>query len=60
MNQAVALPDALTMPLADIDVSDPRLLEQDAATAGFSVGTTVSTTVTDPWTFHVGRPTDAR
>ena len=37
-----------------------RLLEQDAATAGFSVGTTVSTTVTDPWTFHVGRPTDAR
>jgi hypothetical protein len=24
------------------------------------VGTTVSTTVTDPWTFHVGRPTDAR
>ena len=37
-----------------------RLLEQDAAAAGFSVGTTVSTTVTDPWTFHVGRPTDAR
>ncbi len=30
MNQAVALPDALTMPLAEIDVSDPRLLEQDA------------------------------
>jgi dinuclear metal center YbgI/SA1388 family protein len=37
-----------------------RLLEQDAAAAGFSVGTTVSTTVTDPWTFHVGRPIDAR
>jgi dinuclear metal center YbgI/SA1388 family protein len=37
-----------------------RLLEQDAAAAGFSVGTTVSTTITDPWTFHVGRPTDAR
>jgi hypothetical protein len=37
-----------------------RMLEQDAAAAGFSVGTTVSTTVTDPWTFHVGRPTDAR
>ncbi len=37
-----------------------RLLEQDAAAAGYSVGTTVSTTVTDPWTFHVGRPTDAR
>ena len=37
-----------------------RLFEQDAAAAGFSVGTTVSTTVTDPWTFHVGRPTDAR
>jgi dinuclear metal center YbgI/SA1388 family protein len=37
-----------------------RLLEQDAAAAGFSVGTTVSTTVTDPWTFHVGRPADAR
>lgn len=30
MNQAVELPDALTLPLADIDVSDPRLLEQDA------------------------------
>ena len=30
MNQAVELPDALTMPLAEIDVSDPRLLEQDA------------------------------
>lgn len=30
MNQAVGLPDALTMPLAQIDVSDPRLLEQDA------------------------------
>ena len=37
-----------------------RLLEQDAASAGYSLGTTVSTTVTDPWTFHVGRPTDAR
>jgi dinuclear metal center YbgI/SA1388 family protein len=37
-----------------------RLLEQDAAAAGFALGTTVSTTVTDPWTFHVGRPTDAR
>jgi dinuclear metal center YbgI/SA1388 family protein len=33
-----------------------RLLEQDAAAAGFALGTTVSTTVTDPWTFHVGRP----
>jgi cytochrome P450 len=30
MNQAVELPDALTVPLADMDVSDPRLLEQDA------------------------------
>tara|TARA_R110001599_G_scaffold65838_2_gene185805 strand:- start:57233 stop:58474 length:1242 start_codon:yes stop_codon:yes gene_type:complete len=30
MNKAVELPDALTMPLEDIDVSDPRLLEQDA------------------------------
>ena len=30
MNQALDLPDALTMPLEDIDVSDPRLLEQDA------------------------------
>ncbi len=30
MNQAIEFPDALTMPLADIDVSDPRLLEQDA------------------------------
>jgi cytochrome P450 len=30
MNQAVELPDALTIPLADMDVSDPRLLEQDA------------------------------
>ena len=32
MNEAVTLPlpDALTMPLSDIDVSDPRLLEQDA------------------------------
>ncbi len=37
-----------------------RLLEQDAAGAGFSVGTTVSTTITDPWTFHVGRSADAR
>jgi dinuclear metal center YbgI/SA1388 family protein len=33
-----------------------RLLEQDAAAAGLALGTTVSTTVTDPWTFHVGRP----
>ncbi|HEX6886573.1 MAG TPA: Nif3-like dinuclear metal center hexameric protein [Candidatus Nanopelagicales bacterium] len=33
-----------------------RLLEQDAAAAGFALSTTVSTTVTDPWTFHVGRP----
>ena len=30
MNQAIELPDALTMSLADIDVSDPRLLQQDA------------------------------
>jgi cytochrome P450 len=30
MSQALELPDALTMPLEDIDVSDPRLLEQDA------------------------------
>lgn len=30
MNQALELPDALTMPLEDIDVSDPRLLELDA------------------------------
>jgi len=37
-----------------------RLLEQDAAAAGFSLSTTVSTTVTDPWSFHVGRPIDAR
>ena len=37
-----------------------RLLEQDAAAAGFALSTTVSTTVTDPWSFHVGRPTDAR
>jgi cytochrome P450 len=29
MNQTLDLPDALTMPLEDIDVSDPRLLEQD-------------------------------
>ncbi len=37
-----------------------RMLEQDAAVAGYALGTTVSTTVTDPWTFHVGRPSDAR
>ena len=37
-----------------------RLLEQDAGAAGLAVRTTVSTTVTDPWTFHVGRPIDAR
>lgn len=37
-----------------------RRLEQDAAAGGFALGTTVSTTVTDPWTFHVGRSTDAR
>lgn len=37
-----------------------RLLEQDAAAAGFALSTTVSTTVTDPWTFHVERPIDAR
>jgi dinuclear metal center YbgI/SA1388 family protein len=37
-----------------------RLLEQDAAAAGLALGTTVSTTVTDPWSFHVGRPSDAR
>jgi len=30
MNIAETLPDALTMPLAEIDVSDPRLFEQDA------------------------------
>lgn len=30
MNQAEQLPDAASMALADIDVSDPRLLEQDA------------------------------
>ena len=30
MNQALELPDASTIPLAEIDVSDPRLLEQDA------------------------------
>jgi len=30
MNQALELPDALTMPLEDINVSDPRLLELDA------------------------------
>ena len=33
-----------------------RLLEQDAAAAGLTLATTVSTIVTDPWTFHVGRP----
>lgn len=37
-----------------------RLLEQDAAAAGLVLTTTVSTTVTDPWTFHVGRPSNAR
>jgi hypothetical protein len=37
-----------------------RLLEQDAARAGLALTTTVSTTVTDPWTFHVGRPSNAR
>jgi dinuclear metal center YbgI/SA1388 family protein len=37
-----------------------RLLEQDAAAAGYVLSTTVSTTVTDPWSFHVGRSTDAR
>ncbi|MGB7982370.1 MAG: Nif3-like dinuclear metal center hexameric protein [Candidatus Nanopelagicales bacterium] len=37
-----------------------RLLEQDASAAGLALSTTVSTTVTDPWTFHVGRPIDAR
>jgi dinuclear metal center YbgI/SA1388 family protein len=37
-----------------------RLLEQDAAAAGLSVATTVSTTVTDPWTFRVGRVSNAR
>jgi dinuclear metal center YbgI/SA1388 family protein len=37
-----------------------RLLEQDAAAAGLGLATTVSTTVTDPWTFHVGRPSHAR
>lgn len=37
-----------------------RLLEQDAAAAGFRMGTTVSITVTDPWSFHVGRGSDAR
>ena len=30
MNIAEKLPDALTMPLDEIDVSDPRMLEQDA------------------------------
>jgi cytochrome P450 len=30
MNQAEILPDALTTPLTEIDVSDPRLFEQDA------------------------------
>ncbi len=37
-----------------------RLLEQDAAAAGLTLATTVSTIVTDPWTFHVGRPSNAR
>jgi putative NIF3 family GTP cyclohydrolase 1 type 2 len=37
-----------------------RLLERDAAAHGLELATTVSTTVTDPWTFHVGRPSDAR
>ncbi len=37
-----------------------RRLEQDAGAAGLTLSTTVSTTVTDPWTFHVGRPIDAR
>jgi cytochrome P450 len=36
MNKAVELPDAYTTPLADIDVSDPRLLEQDAWRPFFS------------------------
>ena len=30
MNKVELLPDALTMPLSEIDVSDPRLYEQDA------------------------------
>jgi len=30
MNEATALPDALTVSLDELDVSDPRLLEQDA------------------------------
>ena len=30
MNEAVALPEARAITLADLDVSDPRLLEQDA------------------------------
>ncbi len=30
MNKAETLPDALSMPLSEIDVSDPRLYEQDA------------------------------
>jgi cytochrome P450 len=30
MNEAIALPDALTVSLDEMDVSDPRLLEQDA------------------------------
>jgi cytochrome P450 len=30
MNEATALPDALTVSLDEMDVSDPRLLEQDA------------------------------
>ncbi len=37
-----------------------RLLEQDASAEGFAVATTVSTTVTDPWSFHVGRTAHAR
>jgi len=37
-----------------------RLLEQDAAAAGMALSTTVSTTATDPWSFHVGRTLDAR
>jgi len=30
MNKAATLPDALTVPLSELDISDPRLLEQDA------------------------------
>lgn len=36
MNNANTLPDPLTTPLADIDVSDPRLYEQDAWRPYFS------------------------